>query len=534
MPESTCLHIQDRESGPIRVVELPWISVRIGRAAYCEVRLCDEDLAEETCRLNRRGRLWSLMPSGGQSSVVLEGRTIKGPCPLPFDVPFQIGRYCLTLRHDIAAEPDWELYPASATVRVASAAPLSPGEIVSRSVDDRAHLGASPAPDSESARGPARPDRDRNRWEARWKAAEAQLKSRTSGLRAAREGFGASSPTPFDAVPSQERPTASPRSPGASTPLIEPMSRPIPTPRVPRIEPGWSPLPPQQTSHDAPMSGRSRPDIDRVVRPVPEATVPRLEPMRTGLPEPSSAWRDWIARERPADPSVLRKPSEPVDPDEIPPDTRPAVGLSNTTGLETASSVHSREVSIFEDPEFTIPNFPSPIEELGESGSASTEETAQIQGTSTEQVDESSVTITEDFSGGGSQEGESDRGTEGADSAPVSSRFVNDREPGRASQLEEKPWTGVSEESLAKPGRTDGVLEHRAPTLGMERGEDSCRPPVAIPGIVGRTGLERDRIVEARGFEESGRETWPPAPNPAAPARLRWPMRSLGPRSRTS
>ena len=41
MPESTCLHIQDRESGPIRVVELPWISVRIGRAAFCEVRLAD-------------------------------------------------------------------------------------------------------------------------------------------------------------------------------------------------------------------------------------------------------------------------------------------------------------------------------------------------------------------------------------------------------------------------------------------------------------------------------------------------------------
>ena len=39
MPESTCLHIQDHESGPIRVVDIPWISVRIGRAAFCEVRL---------------------------------------------------------------------------------------------------------------------------------------------------------------------------------------------------------------------------------------------------------------------------------------------------------------------------------------------------------------------------------------------------------------------------------------------------------------------------------------------------------------
>ena len=55
MPESTCLHIQDRESGPIRVVELPWISVRIGRAAHCEVRLTHHDLADEVCRLQRRG-----------------------------------------------------------------------------------------------------------------------------------------------------------------------------------------------------------------------------------------------------------------------------------------------------------------------------------------------------------------------------------------------------------------------------------------------------------------------------------------------
>src|SRR5271155_229117 len=60
MSESTCLHIQDRESGPIRVVELAWISVRIGRAAYCEVRLSEHDLADLACRLKRRGNSWHL------------------------------------------------------------------------------------------------------------------------------------------------------------------------------------------------------------------------------------------------------------------------------------------------------------------------------------------------------------------------------------------------------------------------------------------------------------------------------------------
>ena len=114
MPESTCLHIQDRESGPIRVVEMPWISVRIGRAAYCEVQLTELDLAEEVCRLLRRGRSWHLVPDGKGSPIRLEGRSLSGCCLLPFDVPFFVGSYCLTLRHDRAAEPDWGTYPSKA------------------------------------------------------------------------------------------------------------------------------------------------------------------------------------------------------------------------------------------------------------------------------------------------------------------------------------------------------------------------------------------------------------------------------------
>ena len=89
MPESICLHIQDRESDPIRVVEIPWISVRIGSAAYCEVRLAGRDLAEEACRLQRRGRTWHLVPLGPKGSILIQDQPIEGPCPLPFDVPFR-------------------------------------------------------------------------------------------------------------------------------------------------------------------------------------------------------------------------------------------------------------------------------------------------------------------------------------------------------------------------------------------------------------------------------------------------------------
>src|SRR5262249_51022940 len=117
MPESTCLHIQDRESGPIRVVELPWISVRIGRAAYCEVRLSNQDFADEICRLQRRGRSWRLLPGSGQTPVFLEGRRLGGSSFLPFDIPFRIGEYCFTLRRDRAAEPDWEVYARPAPSR---------------------------------------------------------------------------------------------------------------------------------------------------------------------------------------------------------------------------------------------------------------------------------------------------------------------------------------------------------------------------------------------------------------------------------
>ena len=127
MTESTCLHIQDRESGPIRVVELPWISVRIGRAAHCEVRLSGPDLPQELCRLQRRGESWRLLPSTSNSPVFLHGRRLGGAYSLPFDVPFRAGGYCLTLRRDRSIEPDWELYAAHDHPRIDHSDSANPG-----------------------------------------------------------------------------------------------------------------------------------------------------------------------------------------------------------------------------------------------------------------------------------------------------------------------------------------------------------------------------------------------------------------------
>ena len=109
MPESTCLHIQDRESAPIRVVEIPWISVRIGRAVYCEVRLTDRDVAEEACRLQRRGGtgIWSPR-SEGVDPVSTASPSKASVLSLRYSLP--IGGCCLTLRRSRSSDPDWAMY----------------------------------------------------------------------------------------------------------------------------------------------------------------------------------------------------------------------------------------------------------------------------------------------------------------------------------------------------------------------------------------------------------------------------------------
>src|SRR5262249_18449544 len=157
-----------RESGPIRVVELPWISVRIGRAAYCEVRLPDTQIAEEACRLTRKGRTWNLIPSSVAGPILLEGRPLNGPCSLPFDVPFRLGASCLTLRHAVAADPDGELYPASAPT-VLPESPRFTEPDLSPSVDTEPDTvegvgttTAHPADEANSSR------LDPDRWRARW------------------------------------------------------------------------------------------------------------------------------------------------------------------------------------------------------------------------------------------------------------------------------------------------------------------------------------------------------------------------------
>jgi hypothetical protein len=329
MPESTCLHIQDRESGPIRVVELHGISVRIGRAAFCEIHLPDDRLADEACRLTRKGRSWSLIPSScGQGPILFEGRPLSGPCPLPFDVPFRLGPYCLTLRHDVAAEPDWELYPASEPAESIDARGANEAGTGEPLVTGAAVTSAEDAPQRTG-----RPDSDPDRWRARWKAAEAHLKSRAVRLGAG--GPRGAPSIPPEALKDDDRPAYRP--PSMSPPPVE---RPAPSPSPPRVEPAWRP-PRPDARLTVPLLGpapwpvsepeisrrqpRTTPSADRPVAAESASTEARIE-------EPESTTPGWA---KPAD-AEAREPVGFTHPTDPPPQV---VGWVEPTEVEPAESL---------------------------------------------------------------------------------------------------------------------------------------------------------------------------------------------------
>ena len=189
MNESICLHIQDCELGPIRVVELLWNSVRIGSAAHCEVRLLQQDLPDEICRLQRRGRLWRLLPITNPSPITLADRRLVGSCILSFNIPFRIGEHCFTLRKDRAAEPDWEIYagPKSRWLD-----PLSSKTIVVEELNanhaqnvDEARVRIPIVPARPTIPNPPIPKQQvfaiqisRGRWESQWREISARIKAR--------------------------------------------------------------------------------------------------------------------------------------------------------------------------------------------------------------------------------------------------------------------------------------------------------------------------------------------------------------------
>ncbi len=294
MPESTCLHIQDRESGPIRVVDIPWISVRIGRASYCEVRLPEPDLAELACRLHRRGGAWNLVPVDHKSAIWLDGERVAKTCPLPFDVPFAVGPFCLTLRQDRAAQPEWHMSPPEKAprsrwsrmkARASAQAREQPARTELIANTDRLVEAAVPVPPASAATAASheqpRDSQLRERWETRWRTASAALMARaehTGDL-----GQGKKAHEPRRDAPSFEAPRARDAEP-----------QPPPWALAPRPDPPVSAIPVTAARLDS------------------KAWVPRQSEAALRLGNEHS-WETWIARERPAE--ARRPTSEPLEPE---------------------------------------------------------------------------------------------------------------------------------------------------------------------------------------------------------------------------
>ncbi len=151
MSKPACLHIQDRAWGPIRVVEIPWLSARIGGTARCEVRLPDPNLTAEVCRLERRLGAWRLVSLGSDVELEVGGKSITGWALIDFDLPFRIGTCVLTLKRDRASLPDWAMH--------GRAIPALEANDVSR--DKHAAASSAPPPVAK----PARPaDAQPGRW----------------------------------------------------------------------------------------------------------------------------------------------------------------------------------------------------------------------------------------------------------------------------------------------------------------------------------------------------------------------------------
>ena len=259
--------------------------------------------------------------------------------------------------------------------------------------------------------------------------------------------------------------------------MMDSISRPIPTPRVPKIEPGWTPPQPEQSRAEAPSGGSSKHHVDRIVRPVPNSAAVRFEPTWTGPPEPSPglppapapSWSDWIARERPMDPAAGRRLAEPIPPVAPRPNAGSPKASSTATGLDTDPGESPQDAdgpgnSGFEIPDsiFEIPDSTFQIAEVGDVRDASTDEIGAVRNQILESDIGDLVSV---------------RGTTESDPGLFGGELESEPGPGGLSQVDER---GVIDprESPAKPATEDRVSDRRDATLLSERFDDPPRPLV--------------------------------------------------------
>ncbi|MFO0910192.1 MAG: hypothetical protein U0794_17925 [Isosphaeraceae bacterium] len=256
MPEPASLHIQSQESDTVRVVDLHGGSIRIGRAVFCDVRIADPDLADEECRLLRRGGAWQLVPARGRTSVTWGSKPLTQPCALRFGESFDVGPLRLTL-HKAGALPLWETpsvvpphhAPAPSSEVIERSTVTAPGEdaVASRSdLTGRLRDEWRSREDRPSRRPPDLAER--HKWESKLRAVGARLRA--------------------DAVN-----TSSPPRPSDHRPSLRPGSSPIPATPVPR-----TPVPAATPNLQPSPALRSfeRRAVERTAAPVEPPSLNRL------------------------------------------------------------------------------------------------------------------------------------------------------------------------------------------------------------------------------------------------------------------
>jgi len=308
MPESTCLHIQARESDPVRVVDLPGNSVRVGRAAYCDVRLADPDLADEECRLRRRGGAWQLVPVAPGGAVRLDGRPVEGPTAVLIGATFAVGAHTLTLRLS-STSPLWADRPV--VVNAAAARPgVEPTGV--ELAEARREGWDSPPGDAHDRWSHAQ--KEAKRWETRWRAAGEKLRAAPAA--------GAAVPPIRPGVPTV---SARPVRPEAGGLGRDPVAR-----RSARPHPAMPPGPAASRPLSPPAAG-SRP----AGYVSPAATNARREAVRP------SGWSDSPAPRRPIPPDPVRltrpEPAAKPFPQAVPVAREPEPGPSPASGKVGAS-----------------------------------------------------------------------------------------------------------------------------------------------------------------------------------------------------
>lgn len=330
MPEPACLHIQGRESDQARVVDLPGVTVRVGRGPFCEVRLADPELPAEICRLRRAGQQWQLVPSGNMNGrMTLDGAPISGPSPLNFDQPVQFDGFTLTLRPSETAPVGWGATPYSVPesrtrVEPIDASPQSIGPMdgdAIRAHQDRTAAFRSAWRDRPAAAAaepwqPSRPEA--KRWESRWRAVGEKV-------RASQAGAPKVPPTEARRYPSvgADRPaTPSPKRVEIDSTRVIPSS-PAPAPAARVISPPKSLQPVEQTdvkveAAESGFSWSSDTVTDLVAR-IEEAA--KLDPELVGMlgsvvELPSEAPEAELGEvdssgEEPEEPAVVEGPGDP-------------------------------------------------------------------------------------------------------------------------------------------------------------------------------------------------------------------------------